>query len=128
MKCPPIHWSKGPVIINGKTTPKGKSTVKNPTKGPIKSPTTQSQANSKKSLSSANVQTPTLVQLLVTSSPTVANSRPRHAVSQMSQPAKSINPNSLAVMITEMKYVAPANSTIKPALDKVELHFNVGLL
>ena len=54
---PPVSQSKGPVIINGKTAQKGKSSAKNPSKWSIKSLTTQNQTKAHKSPSGDNVET-----------------------------------------------------------------------
>ena len=128
MKCPPpVYQSKGPVIFNGKTAPKGKSIAKGPTKGPIKSLAIQSQRKAYKSLSGTSVLTPPPVQLVVLSSPAGANARLRHVALSQNLPARSVNPHSLAVVMKEMKDTALVNGTTDPTLDEIEAEYQCRL-
>ena len=106
----------------------GKSSERCPTKGPIKSPTTWSQVKAQMSLSGVSAQTLPLVQLAVVSSPTGANLRLRHVASPRSQPAESVNPNSFAVVMKEMKDAVVANDTIEPTSDKIEAEYQCRLV
>ena len=63
------------------------------------------------------------VKLVVVSSPTGANSRSRPVASPRSQPAESVIPNSLAVVMKERKDATLSNGTIEPTLDKIEAEY-----
>ena len=109
---------KGPVVVNGKTTPKGKSP-----KEPIKSPTTQSQTREKEAQQNsqgASVQTSAPVQLVVVSSPTQTNSGEQSVASPPRQSPAVVNPNSLTAVVKEMRDAALANNNIEPTIDKIE--------
>ena len=64
---------------------------------------------------------------MVVSSPTGADSRARHAASPRSQSPESVNPNSLAVVMKEMKDAVITKGTNKPTLDKIEAEYQCRL-
>ena len=93
----------------------------------IKIPMILSQPKAHKSLRVTSVQSPPPVQLVVMSSSARANLRSRHVASPRSQPAESVYPNSLAVVMKEMKDVALPNGTVEPALDEIETDYQCRL-
>ena len=119
-KSPKKH-QKGPIVVNGKTTPKGKRPKK-----PIKSPTTQSQTREKEARQNswgASVQTSTPVQLIVVSSPNQTNSGEQSVASPPRQSPAVVNTNSLAAVVKEMRDAALANNNIEPTIDEIEVEY-----
>ena len=80
-----------------------------------------------KSLSGTSVQTPQPVQLVVVLSPTGANLRSRHVAPPRSQPAESVNPNSLAVVMKEIGILPFLMAQLSLPWMKLKLSINVGL-
>ena len=117
----PKKCQKGPVVVNGKTTPKGRRP-----KEPIKSPATQSQTREKearRNSQGASVQTSTPVQLIVVSSPTQTNSSEQSVATPPKQSPAVINPNSLTAVVKELRDVAIANNNIEPMIDEIETEY-----
>ena len=117
----PKKCQKGPIVVNGKTTPKGRRP-----KEPIKSPATRSQTREKEARQNsqgASVQTSAPVQLVVVSSLTQTNSGEQSVATPPRQSPAVINPNSLVAVVKEMRDVALANNNIEPTIDEIEAEY-----
>ena len=119
-KSPKKH-QKGPIVVNGKTTPKGRRP-----KEPIKSPATRSQTREKEAQQNsqgASVQTFTPVQLVVVLSPTQTNSGEQSVATPPRQSPAVINLNSLMAAVKELRDAALANNNIEPTIDENETEY-----
>ena len=117
----PKECQKGPIVVNGKTTPKGKSP-----KEPIKSPTTQSQTREKetqRNSQGASVKTSAPVQLVVVSSLTQTNSGEQSVASPPRQSPAVVNPNSLMAVVKEMRDAVLTNNNIELTIDEIEAEY-----
>ena len=83
----------------------------------------QSQAKAHESLSDTSVPTPLPVQLVLVSLPAGSSMIMRYGASPQSQPAESVSPNSLLVVVRKMKEPACTNGTSEPNLDDIEVEY-----
>ena len=105
------------------TAPKGKSHANNPTKGPIKDPSHMEPSKGSQKLKwhqCANSTTSTACGGVITN---WSQLEVKTCCLTKEPTAELVNPNSLAVVMKEMKDDALANGTMEPTLDKIEAEY-----